>query len=614
MISIALCVWGAASLKAQEPARIALLIGNQSYADKVGPLTNPHNDVGLIKAALERVGFKVTVVKDADTHRMDAALKQHVAEARKAGPGTISFFYYSGHGVANPDTHINYLVPVDISDASDPSLWDNAFEQSDVIEKLSRKAPQATHYVVFDACRNELRLPAAGQKTLVDKGFAPVADNAGLLIAYSTGLKQTASDVGDGGGPYARALAAEIVKPGVESVMMFRNVQLQVKQSIGQDPWVSYPSLPEIYLAGRGTADTAKAGSDGDAGREWAAVNQNSVAMLETFVKRHGSSRYADYARARITELKQQTALVIPPAKPPVETSAKPVVGIWPEPAGPTVGETLHDCAHCPEMVVVPAGNFMMGSPSDEPERESVNKGSESPQHRVTISKPFAVGKFAVTVDEFKAFVRETNHKTVGGCYIWTGSEWKNDSAKSFRSPGFEQDGSHPVVCVSWDDAKAYVTWLSGKTGQSYRLLSEAEREYVARAGTTAPFWWGRSITLDQANYDGSVDPYEGGGKKGEYRKKTVPVKSFTPNRWGLYQVHGNVWEWTEDCWNANYDDAPTDGSANTTGDCSKRVVRGGSWSNFPRSLRAAYRGWDTTGFRYGSFGFRVARTLNPAS
>jgi formylglycine-generating enzyme required for sulfatase activity len=141
--------------------------------------------------------------------------------------------------------------------------------------------------------------------------------------------------------------------------------------------------------------------------------------------------------------------------------------------------------------------------------------------------------------------------------------------------------------------------------------LSEAEREYAARAGTTTPFWWGSSITPEQANYNGGADPYKGGGAKGEYRGKTLPVKSFKPNPWGLYQVHGNVWEWVEDCWIDNYNGASTDGSARTTGACTSHVLRGGSWISDPRNLRAACR----SGFlisRGNYVGLRVARTLNP--
>src|SRR5262249_26700674 len=145
---------------------------------------------------------------------------------------------------------------------------------------------------------------------------------------------------------------------------------------------------------------------------------------------------------------------------------------------------------------------------------------------------------------------------------------------------------------------------------KTYRLLSEAEREYVTRAGTTTPFWWGSAITPHQSNYDGNY-AYAGGGSKGEYRKASVPVASFEANPWGLYQVHGNVWEWYEDVWHDDFNGAPPDGSAWLQGgDTRRRVVRGGSWFNFPQFLRAACRNWYFTEYRYYGQGFRLARTL----
>jgi len=206
----------------------------------------------------------------------------------------------------------------------------------------------------------------------------------------------------------------------------------------------------------------------------------------------------------------------------------------------------------------------------------------------------------------------------------WTGRaltyEVENDPNASWRNPGFLQDDNHPVVCVHWDDVSAYVAWLSQVTGQTYRLLSEAEWEYAARAGTTTPFWWGSSIMPAQANYDGNF-VYAGGGAKGEYRKATVPVGDFEANPWGLYNVHGNVWEWCEDIWrrediwgdgdNDYYNGAPADGSAWLQGgDASRRALRGGSWQNPPQDLRSANRLWSSTDSRLGALGFRVGRTL----
>ena len=206
--------------------------------------------------------------------------------------------------------------------------------------------------------------------------------------------------------------------------------------------------------------------------------------------------------------------------------------------------------------------------------------------------KPFAAGKFAVTFDEWDSCVAD------GGCRGYKPSD-----------QGWGR-GRRPVINVSWDDASAYVAWLSGKTRKTYRLLSEAEREYVTRAGTTTPFWWGASISPQQANYDGNY--IYGNEPKDEYRQRTVPVDSFQPNPWGLYQVHGDVWEWTEDCYHDSYVVAPSDGSAFIISDCSTRVLRGGSWVNVPRHLRAADRDWGAPGYRINYLGFRLGRTLTP--
>jgi formylglycine-generating enzyme required for sulfatase activity len=255
-------------------------------------------------------------------------------------------------------------------------------------------------------------------------------------------------------------------------------------------------------------------------------------------------------------------------------------------------------------MVVVPAGSFSMGSPSHEPQRAAERED----QVRVSIAKPFAVGAFAVTRAEFAAFVSATGHKPDGGCYVWTGTTWEEQPDRSWQHVNFPQDDRHPVLCVSLSDAKAYASWLSGRTGKTYRLLSEAEREYVTRAGAETPFWWGSSISTDQANYDGRF-PFAQGAK-GEWRQKTVPVDSFRPNPWGLYGVHGNVWDWTDDCWNETNAGNPGDGTARRTGDCTWRVVRGGAWNYPAADLRAAHRYWNLPGNRSTVQGFRVARSI----
>ena len=212
---------------------------------------------------------------------------------------------------------------------------------------------------------------------------------------------------------------------------------------------------------------------------------------------------------------------------------------------------------------MVPAGSFMMGSSSHEEGRDD----DEGPVHRVTIPAPFAVGRYEVTRGEFARFVEAAGHSTGNSCHTYEDGGWKDRSGRNWRNPGYRQDNREPVVCVNWEDARAYVNWLSRETGKPYRLPSEAEWEYSARAGTTGPFHFGATISTDQANYDGNY--IYGSGREGVYRKKTVPVGSFPANGFGLHAVHGNVWEWVEDCWHASYRGAPSDGSAWVTGgDC----------------------------------------------
>jgi formylglycine-generating enzyme required for sulfatase activity len=233
-------------------------------------------------------------------------------------------------------------------------------------------------------------------------------------------------------------------------------------------------------------------------------------------------------------------------------------------------------------MVVVPATArpFMMGSPEGH--------GGDSERRWVTIATPFAVAKFELTFAE------------------WDACATNGDCDPHITDTGWGR-GRRPVINVSWDDAQTYVRWISRITGNRYRLLSEAEYEYAARVGSGRVYPWGDDIKLDgkaMANCDGCGSQWDG--------KKTAPVGSFAANSFGLYDMVGNVWEWTEDCWNDNYKGAPANASPWMSGDCGRRVVRGGSWSGKPDSLRSGYRPWLNTASRNYALGFRVARTLTP--
>jgi formylglycine-generating enzyme required for sulfatase activity len=242
---------------------------------------------------------------------------------------------------------------------------------------------------------------------------------------------------------------------------------------------------------------------------------------------------------------------------------------------------SFRECAKdCPEMIVLPAGEFTMGSPATEQGRLD----DEGPQHTVTFATNFAISKFDVTFDDWEACV------AVGACP-------QVDDLGMGR-------GTKPAIYVSWDLAQQYVGWFSRMTGKPYRLLAEAEWQYAARAGTTTTYYWGETIGAGNANCDGCGSPWD--------KRQTSPVGSFKANAFGLYDMAGNVWQWVEDCYHRDYNGAPTDGSAWTSGDCDRRIVIGGSWAVKPENLRSASRSWEFVGLRYDGVGFRVARTLMP--
>jgi formylglycine-generating enzyme required for sulfatase activity len=249
-------------------------------------------------------------------------------------------------------------------------------------------------------------------------------------------------------------------------------------------------------------------------------------------------------------------------------------------------GDSFKECAQdCPEMIVVPAGSYMMGAPATD--REVPGFGNEIPRHEVTVAKPFAVSKYVITFADWDACV------TGGGCngYHPNDEGWGR--------------GRQPVINVNWEDAHEYVAWLSAVTGKTYRLLSESEYEYTTRAGTATAYPWGDDLGANNANCDGCSSKWD--------NTKTAPVGSFAPNKFGLYDAVGNVWKWTDDCVHGSYNGAPTDGLAwmdANEGDCKDRVVRGGSWYFTPVYARSAYRYWLSILVRYVDVGFRVVRTL----
>ncbi len=303
-------------------------------------------------------------------------------------------------------------------------------------------------------------------------------------------------------------------------------------------------------------------------------------------------------ARIRLLDIGEpyRQGLPLPPGEYRVEVSADgylaAVETLRHRPGAPAHRVMLHpwtgdkhfqDCPTCPEMVVIPPGSFRMGCLSDDDDCA----GDEKPVREVRIPQPFALSKHEVTFGEWEACVAS------GGCngYRPGDADWGR--------------GRRPVIKVSWRDAKAYASWLSEETGERYRLPSESEWEYAARAGAVTKYSWGNEISRNRANCEGCGSRWD--------NDRTVPVGSFAANAFGLHDMHGNVQEWVEDCWNDSYDGAPTGGEPWTSGDCSKLVVRGGSWANTPRRLRSAERTRDAPSVRsHVNVGFRVARMLTP--
>jgi formylglycine-generating enzyme required for sulfatase activity len=279
--------------------------------------------------------------------------------------------------------------------------------------------------------------------------------------------------------------------------------------------------------------------------------------------------------------------------------------------------DVFRECQNCPDMVVVPAGEVLMGSSRSEIDN-GLAAANEAPQHKVVIRQPLAIGRFEVTRDQFAAFVTSSGYKAGDHCFTFEQNNPQDRADRSFLKPGYAQDGNHPAVCVSWADAKAYVAWLSQTTSKSYRLLSEAEFEYAARAGTTSRF----GVGIDPGEIckfaNGADQAAKIAGLPGDAPYMTcrdgfpftAPVGSLAPNAFGLYDLIGNVWEWTEDCYYGDYATARADGAAHQDAACSTRTVRGGDWFSTEASLRPAVRAKADANARHDDIGFRVARTL----
>jgi formylglycine-generating enzyme required for sulfatase activity len=551
----------------EQGTRLAFIIANADYTGQQALPASTIPDATALQRALVNAGFKVDAKKNLGKVDMDKAIE---AFTSKIGPNATVLFFFSGY--ATQVDRRTYLFPVNANSFSESDVKRDGVSLDSVVAEFERNNA-GVKIIIIDA---PLQSPFEVRFRRSGEGLAAVNAPKNTLVLYSSvpgkpversstnsafmsqlikeiNAAKTAGDSGKGAEEQFNDLKPAVYKAS-------RNRQF---------PWVSSSLVDGFYF---GKQPPPRAADD------------QPLSKTET-------------------EKKQLTEGVPLSNQNELDLVEK---------------DEFRECADCPEMVVVPSGKYTMGSPNDEAERTD----NEGPRHSVEIPQRFAVSKFKVTRDEFDKFVKETGYSTGDRCLTLEDSKAEVRSGRSFREPGFTQDGTHPVVCLSWDDAQAYVAWLSRKTGRLYRLLTESEWEYVARAGKTTPFWWGSSITPDDANYKADVT-YGRDGTKGEFRRATVPATNYKANPWGFYQVAGNAFEWVEDCWNDSYDKPAKNGIRLAenwadrsdedvhAGGCSRRVRRGGSWSNPPRFLRAGFREWKEPKYRASNTSLRVARTLN---
>lgn len=561
-----------------------------------------------------------------------------IGQAVRAGDTFV--FYYAGHGARDGDDQLLLLGEVDLLELDKGHAKGNDVLSLEGLMATVADWPDVHAAFVLDACRKPLRKGerTAGYSADVQQVLqGVVARNAGLRLSRQATTNPQPYCVfnacGDGQRAYeleglqrglfshvfcdwlkdgARLGQARVLGPQVapELAARMRDIANDQRASAQQQPWLAEPS-PEVVLWRPRTAAMHSVASEasnpatdytpdnGISGPSATATptHANLPQLLAAFEQQLLSGRLhhplmdccvATLALLRREGLGEEVLQIyigrVESAL--VATHAQPAPPKQPRPLG-----VFRDAAWAPEMVAIPSGEFMMGSPTDELERLPW----EGPQHKVIISQSFGLGRCAVTFAEFDLYAK--------ACVLPP----PNDQ-------GWGREGM-PVICVSWQDAQGYIAWLNEQLGLNestghYRLPTEAEWEYAARAGSKGPYWWGDAVNPGMANYNGG-EVYAGGGSKGEYRKSTLKANAFESNPWGLYNVHGNVWEWVQDGWHRDYKGAPNDGREWKEGaDLTQRVVRGGSWVNEPRNLRSADRYMYSPGYSGKNVGFRLVRTF----
>ncbi len=564
----ALCVLpGLAQQDAPPPARVALVVANGSYPQAGFP--GAIEDGRAVAATLREGGFDVVSVEDAGRPELRRAI---AAFAGKLKRGSEAVVFYTGHALQQRGR--NFLVPVPPQNAEQ-----DAVDLDELIDPLIIARPTSA-FVFIDASRDNPWQPPG-------RGLLAVEPLERIAVMFSAAPGKTVTDTGARASRTVDEWLKAIRTPNLDMAAAAKRAQDAIARATRrtQLPWLS--SEPPAGLVVTRPATVAQsnravipplegksAPPDAYELAFWETIrNSESSAEYRAYLDAYPNGRFASLARAREQLYRAKPSSSAPP---PAATAAvtAPLTPAPPPPAAsaaPAGPNTLRDCNGCPEIAAIPSGSFQMGS-NDLYE-------FEKPVHAVTV-RAFYLGTREVTYEEWDLCIDQ------GGC------SYRPDDRGLGR-------GKRPVADIHWNDANAYLAWLSTRTGKRYRLPTESEWEYAARAGTTTTYPWGEAMVKDRANCNGCTD---------QPRRATVAVGQFPPNGFGLYDMAGNAAEWVADCWSDNYRTAPRDGSASSVPTCRERVLRGGSFNNDPRYLRSAARFKYDADVRFYTNGFRVAR------
>lgn len=639
-----------------EENRTALIIGNADYTES--PLKNPGNDARDMADALTRIGFETTLVVDVDRRAMGKSIRDFGKKLRQRGG--VGLFYYAGHGMQIDNR--NYLIPVDAPMEEEDEVPYESVDVGSVLAKME-SAGNSLNVIILDACRNN---PFPSQFRSSSRGLARVEAPIGSLVVYSTAPGSVADDGHGRNGIFTGHLLEQLRTPGLSLSETVRRTRAAVVKTTkrAQVPWESSSLLNDIAF----TKPVAVVTEDERPQPEPAAPKAEALTLLTKRIEEPEESEALTAAKAFRTltvnvtpaDARIRIMNIVPPYTPGMELLPSKTYDVYvthedfepwrqdirllkentqldvelsPKAVADALAITTpisqsksaqYDNSLAPELTRVRGGDYLMGCSTGDKSCEKYEK----PAVQVQVPN-FLMSKTEVTVGQFKRFVSATGYvtdaeKNAGGykgCYVFrdvggisrTSAKWDWNKDSNWRNPGFAQTDNHPVTCVSWNDSVAYAQWLTEQTPGTYRLPTEAEWEFAARAGATSRFQMGDdSKTLCQSGNgaDKTVSPK---GSRWASRAScsdnhwfSAPVASFSANSFGLHDMQGNVWEWVEDTWTANHNNAISDGGANLSGDLSQRVLRGGGWDGGTQQQRLSARRLGKRMSRTSMIGFRL--------